>query len=156
MPAGNVIRLVVAAWDLNVVSAWFHCSSFTPICICLLSAVRVRTERVASCVSTPSAIRGDRVCRESLLEEARWSRRVAGASTRVDTRSTCAATTRGRQHRGVLGGRARQFWFRSGRGRRPRVEDAGPVCRRQNAATKSADGELQMANVLDGRSVLEP
>ena len=35
------------------------------------------------------------------------------------------------------------------------MEHAGLVCRKTNAATKSADGELQMANVLDGRSVSE-
>ena len=62
MPAGNVIRLVVATWDLNVVSALVHSSSFTPEFSLPVGDCACVNLCISFCVSAPPVpIRGDRI-----------------------------------------------------------------------------------------------
>ena len=106
--------------------------------------------------SAPSMDSGGPFVSESLLEEARRYRRFAETSRSVDRRSTYAAAASGQQRRGVLVERARQIWFRS------RVDGVKEWKTQEEDCeeTKAADEDLQFCNlqmpdVLDGRSVLE-
>ena len=131
------------------------------LCLCLLSAVRVRTVCIAFCVSTPSVRSEGTVCvvksvggslqvpriRRAILQ----SRQRDRPARRLRVDDSIEASLWRECDPTILV--SKRLWRR-----RLSVEDAGldRLCRKSNAAEfgKSADGELQIG--LNGRSVSRP
>ena len=109
MPAGNVIRLVIADCGQILYPPGLSCSSFTPsLSLPAMNCMRARL-CIASCASAPFVRSGGPVVCESLLEETRRYRRFIETSQRVDRGSICTTIASGQQRRGVLGERARRL-----------------------------------------------